>query len=142
MLRNTHWSSRGRWLLLLEGRLDLDELMATQWPTNVEAEGEWGPAEREEGRTSVFFLSDFSPRSFSCPSTRFLNRWLVSTGNRGSEEGGINAHLTADEFQPGIDVLLGFCLVLLDEYRTYEFVYSVICRQCSKFLRCHAMRCA
>lgn len=58
---------RGCGRLLLKSSLDLDEL----GPMEVQA-GDCVEGNRTRGRTSSFFFSDLSPRSFSCPSTRLL----------------------------------------------------------------------
>ncbi len=64
-------------LLLLEGGSDLHELGWEGW--DVEARGQYlnVVATMTTGRTSVFFCSDLSPKSFSCPSTRFLHRCVL-----------------------------------------------------------------
>ena len=64
-------------LLLLEGGLDLDELGGKRWAVRRGFGNSVGTGQGATRRTSVFFCSDLSPSSFSCPSTRFLHRCCV-----------------------------------------------------------------
>ena len=53
------------------------------------------------GRTSIFFSSDLSPRSFSCPSTRFLCCRKPTSVGRAKW----HSHLAPDEVQTSVNVL-------------------------------------
>lgn len=106
---------------LLKGGLDLDQLERTTYvlTISIAKTARCGSYRR----TSSFFFSPFSPKSFNCPSTRFLWVDREYTPLDSSEE---HAHLALDEVEAGIDVLARLGLVLLHEHGPDELVDGVV----------------